>query len=499
MSHYILAIDQGTTSTKACIYDEEHCLLAWAQQELKPAFPQIGRVEHDPEDIWQSVLLVCHQVLAQANLNASQIAALGISNQRETTLVWHKETGQTLTPAIVWQDRRTTEDCKALKRQGLDAYIQKTTGLLIDPYFSATKIRWILDNIPRAKSLADQGLLAFGTVESFLVWRLTGGVTHITDVTNASRTSLMNIHTLHWDEQLLQIFAIPASVLPTIVPNVGQFGETMPALFGAAIPITGLVGDQQAAMIGQACLRPATWKATIGTGAFLMLHTGATVVQSSCQLISTVAYQVHQDLAYALEGSIFNTGTAVKWLRDQLGMIQSAAETESLAKSLTSNDGFYLVPSFTGFGAPYWQPDISAMCYGITRATSRAHFARGALEAVAYQLLDIKTAMANDAGLVIGDIRVDGGLAANNWFLQFLADMLNVPLLLSSTTEASCSGAAALAVIGAGLAPDLQQATRHWHATRKILPTMNSVTRDRNYQGWSRAVTMLLNSVPKVR
>ncbi len=495
MKQYILAIDQGTTSTKACIYDREQYLIAWAQQEFNQYFPQVGRVEHAPEELWQSVLTVCHKVLAIANVSASQIAALGISNQRETTILWHKHTGEAVYPAIVWQDRRTFDDCQRLKEQGLDALIHQKTGLLIDPYFSATKIRWILDHVPRAKDLADQGLLAFGTVESYLLWRLTGGKQHITDVTNASRTLLMNIHTLTWDPELLAIFAIPASLLPTIVQNVGDFGETLPALFGDAISIKALIGDQQAAMIGQACITPGTLKATLGTGAFLMLNSGSHVIQSTCHLISTVAYQVGGCVAYALEGSVFNTGTAVKWLRDQLGLIKTADETESLARSLSSNDGFYLVPSFTGFGAPYWQPEISAMCCGITRSTSKAHFARGALEAVAYQLLDIKIAMERDVAFTIHELRVDGGLAVNHWFLQFLADMLAIPLLMTSVTEASCSGAALLAAIGAGFYQDLTAATHHWHASRKILPTMASATRVANHQGWIKAVTMLLNSV----
>ncbi len=494
MKQYILAIDQGTTSTKACIYDQQQHMIAWAQLEFKQYFPQVGWVEHDPEELWQSVLAVCHKALATANVSASQIAALGISNQRETTILWHKVSGEVVHPAIVWQDRRTFDYCQQLKAQGFDPLIHQKTGLLIDPYFSASKIRWILDHVPRAKTLADQGLLAFGTVETYLLWRLTGGKVHFTDVTNASRTSLMNIHTLSWDPELLAIFAIPASVLPTIVKNVGDFGDTMPSLFGDAIAIKALVGDQQAAMIGQACITPGTLKVTLGTGAFLMLNSGSQVIQSTCHLISTVAYQVGSECAYALEGSVFNTGTAVKWLRDQLGLIKTAAETEGLARSLTSNDGFYLVPSFTGFGAPYWQPDISAMCYGITRATSKAHFARGALEAVAYQLLDIKIAMERDVAFAIHELRVDGGLAVNNWFIQFLADMLAIPLLMTPVTEASCSGAALLAAIGAGFYRDLTDATQHWHANRKILPTMASATRLSNHQGWIKAVTMLLTS-----
>lgn len=495
MAFYTLGIDQGTTSTKACIYDEEHRLIAWAQQEFKQYFPELGYVEHDPEEIWQSVLTVCHQVLAQTNLTARQIAAVGISNQRETTVVWHKSTGQILTPAIVWQDRRTLEYCKQLHEQGWADVIQQKTGLLIDPYFSGTKIRWILDHVPQAQSLAQQGLLAFGTIESYLVWRLTAGAMHITDVTNASRTLLMNIHRLEWDEELLALLKIPASLLPTIVPNTGDFGVTEASLFGGSIPIRGLAGDQQAAMIGQACVTPQSLKATIGTGAFLMVNTGERVIQSSCRLISTVAYQVGQDTAYALEGSVFNTGSIIKWLRDQMQLIRTSAETEDLARSLSHNDGFYLVPAFTGLGAPYWQADAKAMCCGMTRATSRAHFARGALEAIVYQLLDIQSAMEKDTGLKIEDIRVDGGLTANGWFMQFLADMLAVPLLLASVTEASCMGAALLAAIGAGQYADVRIATSHWQASRKILPTMASVIRQQNYQGWQKAVSMLL-SVP---
>lgn len=492
MGHYILAIDQGTLSTKACIYDDEQYLIASAQQALPQSLPQIGRVEYDPDAIWHSCLAVCHQVLAQSNLNASQMLALGIANQRETTLVWHKETGQVLTPAIAWQDRRTLEYCKTLKAGGLEPWIQAKTGLLLDAYFSATKLHWILERIPRAKSLADQGLLAFGTVETYLVWRFTAGASHVTDVSNASRTLLMNIHTRQWDDELLQLFGIPHSMLPHIVNNTGDFGCTEASLFGAAIPITGLAGNLTAAMIGQACIQPGQLKALVGTGAFLLLNTGSQVVTSQHRLLSSVAYQVGDELAYVLEGSVLNTGMAVQWLMDPMKLIQSEQETEALARSLSTNDGFYLVPSFTGLAAPYWQGDIRAMCCGISRATTRAHFARGALEAVAYQLLDIKIALEQDAGIAIHDIRIGGALTSNEWFLQFWADMFHTPLLMASAaTEVIGKGAALLAAIGSGVYSDLSQATQHWRATRLIVPTLAETTRQRNHQGWQKALQML--------
>ena len=494
MTQYLLAIDQGTTSTRACIYDEQQQLIATAQQSFNQSFPDLAWVEHDADEIWQSVLTVCRQALATAQLNACDIAGLGISNQRETTVLWHKITGDVIAPAIVWQDRRTLAYCETLKAQGLENFIQTKTGLVIDPYFSASKIRWLLDHHPVAKALADQGLLAFGTIESFLVWRLTGGATHITDVTNASRTLLMNIQTRQWDDELLAVFNIPRSVLPTIVSNTGHFGETVPALFGTAIAITGMAGDQQAAMIGEACIKPDTLKATLGTGAFLMLNTGHRLIQSQCRLLTTIAYQVGDDFAYALEGSVFNCGVAIQWLRDQLGLIQSAQETEALARSLSSNEGFYLVPAFTGLGAPYWRSDVRALCCGITRATTKAHFARGALEAVAYLLLAIKTAMEQEAALTISEIRVDGGLTANAWLLQFLTDMLQVPLRKSASAEASCRGAALLAGIGAGLYENLAAATAGWQQALCVTPSMDAVTREQNIHGWQQALAKCIDA-----
>lgn len=492
MSHYILIISQRTTATSACLYDKNHYLFASAKQEFTLAIPQIGRVELDPENIWRSTLAACRQVLAKANVSAHQVVALGIANHRETVVAWHKQTGEAVYPAITWQDRRTYEDCQRLKAEGLEPWIQHKTGLVLDAYFSMSKMRWILQRLPRAKALAQQGLLAFGTIESFLVWRLTGGQRHLTDVTNASRTMLMNLHTLAWDEDLLQCFGIPRHTLPEIVANTGDFGLTQADLLGHAIPITALAGYQQAAMIGQACIRAQQFKAWVGTGAFLLLNTGANIQPSSKRLISTVAYRVKHQVSYALEGSVLNTGMAVKWLRDQLGVIQSVEETESLARSLRSNDGVYLIPAFTGLGAPYWQPNIQALCWGMSQHTTRAHLARAALEAVAYQLLDIKIALEQDSGYRIDRMAMDGALSHNAWLVQFLADMLDLPILMTPQLEASGEGVFLLTAIGCGWYEDLTAATQRWRVTEKIQPKMAQTTRHANHQGWLKALRQLI-------
>lgn len=491
MNHYFLAIDQGTTSTRAMIFDAEQRVVAVSQIPFQQYFPESGWVEHDPEEIWQSVLEVCRQAIAQSGLSPSKIAALGISNQRETTVLWHKKTGQVVAPAIVWQDRRTTNYCQQLKEKFGDI-IQQKTGLLLDPYFSASKIHWLLNHYPEAKVLAATGELAFGTIESFLIYRLTGGEKHVSDISNASRTALFNIHTASWDPELLKIFEIPDSLLPEVLDNATFFGACKENLLGASIPITGAAGDQQAAMIGQACLQAGLMKTTLGTGAFLMLNTGEQAVHSQYQLLTTIAYQIGSKRHYALEGSIFNAGTSIKWLRDDLNLIQDAKETEALAMSLSSNDGVYLVPAFTGLGAPYWRADLRAMIYGLTRASSKAHFARAALEAVAYQLADVVQAMQADAKLTVCEMRLDGGLTANAWLMQFMADMLKLPVLLPANAEASCLGAALLAGIGSGLYNSLEEASKLWRATRKFLPNMSEEIRDQNYHGWREALAKIM-------
>lgn len=490
--YYILAIDQGTTSTRAILFDQDQHIIALDQQEFNQYFPQPGWVEHDAEEIWQTVLTTCRNAIAKSHVDPKLIRGLGISNQRETSILWERASGKVIGRAIVWQDRRTAEACEKLKANNLTAWIQQKTGLLPDPYFSATKIRWMLNNIPDAKTKAAKGELAFGTVESFLVWRLTGGKAHVTDLTNASRTLLMNISTRVWDHELLTLFDVPESLLPTIVSNAEKVGETDPALLGVAIPITGMAGDQQAALVGQACVQPGMLKITLGTGAFLTLNTGEKLIFSQHQLLTTIGYDVKGNLAYALEGSIFSAGAVIKWLRDELQLIKNLQEIEALVQSLTSNDGVYLVPAFTGLGAPYWNPDVRGMLSGITRGTTKANIVRATLESIAYQLRDVQDAMVKDVGKNIIEMRVDGGLSASAWLLQFIADLLNMPVLLTATQEASCYGASILAAIGAGCYPDLLSATQRWHAVRKFLPSFSEEKRKNLYAGWLKAVHQLL-------
>ncbi len=487
---YILAIDQGTTSSRAMIFDQDQHLISKAQSEFPQYFPQSGWVEHDPESIWQSVLDCCHGALAKSHVAPKNIRGIGISNQRETTIVWNRHTGRPIGPAIVWQDRRTALFCETLKtkQKNIDQFLQDKTGLLLDPYFSATKIDWLLKNIANARQQAEAGDLLFGTVESFLVWRFTRGKVHVTDISNASRTLLMNIHTGQWDDELLSFFNIPKAMLPTIVNNAEKIAEVDEFFFGFPIPITGMAGDQQAALVGQACINEGMLKATLGTGAFLMLNTGHKVIRSNNQLVSTVAYRINNKITYALEGSIFNVGTIINWLKNELQLIHSPKETETLAESLASNEGVYFVPAFTGLGAPYWRPDARGAIVGLSRNTSKAHIVRAALEAIAYQLRDIQLAMEQDAQEEIQEVRVDGGLTANHWLLQFSANMMNVPLLQTVFQEASCYGAEMLAAVGAGCYEDLAAATKHWQAAHKFLPQLSDVHRDQLYEAWMKAV-----------
>ncbi|MCD6046915.1 MAG: Glycerol kinase [Gammaproteobacteria bacterium] len=491
-AYYILAIDQGTTSTRAILFDQDHHIIALDQQEFTQYFPQPGWVEHDAEEIWQTVLTTCQNAIAKSHVDPKLIVGLGISNQRETSILWEKSTGKVLGRAIVWQDRRTAEQCEKLKAENLTHWIQQKTGLLLDPYFSATKIRWMLDHLPGAQQKADNGELAFGTIESFLVWKLTAGKVHVTDVTNASRTLLMNISTRQWDQELLDLFKVPRALLPEIVSNAEKVGETDTGLLGIAIPITGMAGDQQAALVGQACIESGMLKTTLGTGAFLTLNTGKQLIYSSHQLLTTMGYDVKGDIAYVLEGSIFSAGAVLKWLRDELQLVQNVKETEALAQSLSGNDGVYLVPAFTGLGAPYWNPDVRGNLSGITRGTTKAHIVRAALESIAYQLRDVLDAMNKDVVDGIKEIRVDGGLTASAWLLQFIANLLNTPVLLTATQEASCYGASILAAIGAGCFPNLKSATQHWRAVRKFLPSFSAEERNSVYAGWLKAVHQLL-------
>src|SRR5690606_24989595 len=430
-----------TTSSRAILFDREGRVVAVAQQEFRQRYPQPGWVEHDPEEIWATQLATAQQVLNQAGVSPADVAAIGITNQRETTVLWDRTTGKPVAPAIVWQDRRTAGMCDALKAEGAEAVVREKTGLVLDPYFSATKIAWLLDNVPGLRARAERGEIAFGTIDSWLVYRLTGGRVHATDYSNASRTMLLNIHTLAWDDELLALFGrIPKAILPQVLPSSHIYGETDPALLGAPIPIGGIAGDQQAALFGQTCFDAGMAKNTYGTGSFLLLNTGTRPVASRNGLLTTVAWGVGGQVSYALEGSVFVTGAAVQWLRDGLGIIASAAETEALALSVEDTGGVYLVPAFAGLGAPYWDPYARGIPVGITRGTTRAHVVRAALEAIAYQTVDVMQAMEQDAGVPLRALRVDGGAAVNDFLMQFQADLLNVPVERPAVTETTALG-----------------------------------------------------------
>lgn len=487
---FILSIDQGTTSTRALIYSQQAQPIAQHQIEFKQYFPEPAWVEHDAEEIWQSVLECCRTAIQKANINIENLAAIGISNQRETTIIWDRKTGAPIYTAIVWQDRRTADFCKQLSAQKNTAQmITDKTGLLIDPYFSATKIVWLLDNIPNARKRADQGELAFGTIDSFLLWRLTNGKVHATDITNAARTLLFNIHTQTWDEKLLNLFNIPKSLLPQVLDNNAHFGDTDKTLFGKSIPITGMAGDQQAAAIGQACLQAGMIKSTYGTGCFVLLNTGSKIVTSKNRLITTIAYKINRQINYALEGSIFVAGAAIKWLRDQLHLIKNASESESLASSVSDTCGVYLVPAFTGLGAPYWDPNARGAIFGLTRDTQIAHIVRAALEAVGYQTRDLLIALQNDYGNAITTLRVDGGMCVNNWLLQFLADILNITVERPAIIETSSLGAAYLAGLGAGIFQSLDEISMLSQSDKIYTSQMDNNIREDLYTGWLTAVS----------
>jgi glycerol kinase len=486
---YILAIDQGTSSTRAMLFDADGRPHASAQRELRQFYPAPGWVEHDPEDIWASTLAVCRQAFEAGKVDPKAVAAVGITNQRETTILWERATGRPIHNAIVWQDRRTTEQCRRLEAEGLGERVRRTTGLLLDPYFSASKIAWLLDNIPGARKAAEQGALAFGTVDSFLLWRLTGGRVHATDLTNASRTLLLDIHRLDWDEALLEAFRVPRAILPALRANDAAFGEIEARHVGTALPVTGMAGDQQAAAFGQACLAPGMIKATYGTGAFILLNSGGEALRSRNRLLSTIAYRLGDaPPLYALEGSIFVAGAALQWLRDKLGLIASAAESEALARSLPDNRGVYLVPAFTGLGAPQWRPEARAAISGLTRDSGRAEIVRAALEAVAYQTHDLMRAMAEDGATRPTALRVDGGMVANDWLLQFLADILDLPVARPVVPETTALGAAYLAGLGAGFYRSPEQIAGQWRQDRLFEPRMAASLRAQLIAGWQEAV-----------
>ncbi|HYC03979.1 MAG TPA: glycerol kinase GlpK [Azospirillaceae bacterium] len=483
----VLAIDQGTTSSRAIVFDAQAGIVAVAQAEFPQHYPADGWVEHDPEDIWRTTLEVSRQAFHAAENKGCRVAAIGITNQRETALVWERATGRPIHNAIVWQDRRTAATCRALVEAGHEAEVQARTGLLLDPYFSATKIAWMLDHVSGARMRAEQGDLAFGTVDTFLLWRLTGGKVHATDATNASRTNLFNIHTQEWDPELLRLFKVPASVLPEVKDCADRFGETDPSLFGRAVPVLGMVGDQQGATIGQCCFEPGMIKSTYGTGCFAVVNTGANAVTSKNRLLGTVAYRLDGKVTYALEGSIFVAGAAVQWLRDGIGVIRSAAETEALAAGLPDNGGVYLVPAFTGLGAPHWDPDARGTIVGLTRGSGRAHLVRAALEACCYQTHDLLAAMRED-GAAPQALRVDGGMVANGWMLQFLADVLGMPVDRPKVMETTALGAAYLAGREAGIYGGFEEFTRTWQRDSRFTPAMPAASREGLLAGWSRAV-----------
>ena len=494
MSGNILAIDQGTTSSRAIIFDAEQNIVGVAQKEFAQHFPKSGWVEHDPDDIWQSVVETCNEAISNANLHASDITAIGITNQRETTLVWDRKTGIPLHNAIVWQDRRTADYCRQLKGNEHEATFTRKTGLLLDPYFSGTKINWILENVEGARQRAEAGELAFGTVDTYLIWHLTGGKRHVTDATNASRTLLYNIAENQWDEELSSILDVPLNLMPEVLDCAAEFGVTDKDILGAEIPILGVAGDQQAATIGNACFEPGMMKSTYGTGCFAILNTGENLVPSNNRMLTTIAYRLDGKTTYALEGSIFIAGAAVQWLRDGLGIIDDASQTGQMADEADDEQDIYLVPAFTGLGAPHWDADARGAIFGLTRATGPNEFARAALEAVCYQTRDLLEAMQADWGQDGKTVlRVDGGMVASNWTMQYLADILDAPVDRPQILETTALGAAWLAGSKAGVWPDMQGFAKTWKLNQKFVPAMNADTRARKYAGWQDAVKRTLS------
>ena len=491
MSTCLLSIDQGTTSSRAMLFESSGTSVFTAQQEFAQQFPDDGWVEHDANEIWATTLEVTRAALRAAAAQSIDVAGIGITNQRETTVLWHRGTGEPIHNAIVWQDRRTAAHCTALKEAGHEPMVQAKTGLLLDPYFSGTKGAWLLDQVDGARALAARGDLAFGTIDAFLIWRLTGGKVHATDATNASRTLLFNIHTQSWDEDLLALLDVPASLLPDVRDCADDFGITSAAVLGAALPIAGVAGDQQAALVGQACFEPGMLKSTYGTGCFVMMNTGTEALTSSNKLLSTVAYRLHGQATYALEGSIFVAGAAVQWLRDGLGIIESAAQTEALTAATASNDGVYLVPAFTGLGAPHWDPHARGALYGLTRDTSVAHLARAALESVCYQTADLFDAMRAD-GIAPAHVRVDGGMVANNWMCQFLSDLLDIRVERPAQTETTALGAARLAGLQLGVYDSLDDIAQSWQCSRQFNSAMAATERDTLVSGWRKALRRTL-------
>jgi glycerol kinase len=487
-SQYILSLDQGTTSSRAILFDHSGSIVEVAQKEFEQIFPKPGWVEHDPDDIWSSQVSVAAEVVTKAGIKAKDIAAIGITNQRETTLVWDKKSGKPVYNAIVWQDRRTASTTDRLKDEGYADLFQKKTGLVLDPYFSGTKVQWILDNVDGARSKAENGDLLFGTVDSWLIWKMTNGQKHVTDVTNASRTLIYNIHDLEWDEELLDILDIPASMLPEVASSSEIYGKTAGDIFATRIPISGIAGDQQAALFGQICTQKGMAKNTYGTGCFMLMNTGNKPIKSQNNLLTTIAWQMNGETEYALEGSVFIGGAVVQWLRDGLKLISSSSEIEELAEKVEHADGVYLVPAFSGLGAPHWDPHARGTMTGITRGTTDAHIARAALEAIAFQSTDLLKAMESDSGIKLKELRVDGGASVNNLLMQFQADLLRVPVIRPTVSETTALGAAYLAGLAVGFWDSKDEIAQQWNIAKRYEPDMDSSVIDERYAGWHKAV-----------
>ena len=488
MKQYLLALDQGTTSSRCIVFDREGNICSQVNREFRQFYPQDGWVEQDPTEIWASQMGVVVETMLRMGLSAADVAAIGITNQRETVVVWDKESGKPIYPAIVWQCRRTAEDCAQWKAQGVEDEIRQKTGLLLDPYFSATKIRWILDHVAGARSRAERGELLFGTVDTWLIYNLTDGEVHATDPSNAARTMLFNIHTMEWDRELLKMFDIPEGMLPQVKPSSGLFGYTAKHLFGGRIPIAGVAGDQQSALFGQCCLEAGDVKNTYGTGGFLLMNTGDTPIHSKQGLLTTVGWQIGDQVNYVLEGSVFTCGAVIQWLRDGLKLFSKASETEKMAQRVPDSAGVYLVPAFVGLGAPYWDSYARASIQGLTRAVKSEHIVRAALEAMAYQTVDVLDIMRGESPFPIRSLRVDGGASANNFLLQFQADVLGVPLERPVCVETTAKGAAGLAALGVGYYSNVEELKKSWRADRTFVPSMDAETREKLLNGWHKAV-----------
>lgn len=489
MKQYLLSIDAGTTSARCIIFDRQGSLCAMAQRALHMAYPHDGWVEQDAQEIWEAQLAVCQEAIDKLGIQPQQIAAIGITNQRETTIVWDKRTGKPIAPAIVWQCRRTASMAEDLCARGLEPYIRKTTGLPVDAYFSATKISWILEHVTDARQRAKRGELLFGTVDSWLIWNLTGGKRHVTDVTNAARTMLFDIHRRAWDAAICRELDIPMQLLPEVVPSSGVLGETEPQLFGTSIPIAGVAGDQQSALFGQTCFEPGNAKNTYGTGCFLLMNTGDKPVESHNGLLTTIAWEIDGKTTYALEGSVFVAGAAIQWLRDEMGLVKQSVDTEVLAQSVRDTGGVYFVPAFTGLGAPYWDPYARGMLIGLTRGTSRAQVVRAVLESLAYQTADVLRAMQQDAGIALQTLRADGGASANSFLMQFQSDICHVPVTRPACVETTAMGAAFLAGLAVGFWTDLSDIRRTVTAECTFQPKMDSAQRMKKLAGWEKAVS----------